>query len=145
MRDDLGRGGGGRRRCQGDVVNRSTMKIDLDELERIARAADKDNPGACYLADRVDGYPLARSAMDLFNAMDPATTLSLIRHIRELEALAGRGLDAMRSLEEEMRLQKGGTTATDEIDAGRAVLAKGATLYGSMDPVTDRWDIDRPR
>lgn len=30
--------------------------IDLNELERLARAADKDNPGICYSADEIDGY-----------------------------------------------------------------------------------------
>lgn len=30
------------------------MKIDLNKLEAIARAADKDNPGVCYSADHVN-------------------------------------------------------------------------------------------
>lgn len=104
------------------------MKIDLDRLEAIARAADKDNPGVCYIADHVDGYPSGKSAMDLFNAMDPATTLSLIRHIREQE-------EFMRGLVGDYAFLEPRITA---------VLAKGATLYGSMDPATDHWDIDRP-
>lgn len=100
------------------------MKIDLDELERRARAADKDNPGMCYGADHVDGYPSAQSAMDLFNAMDPATTISLIRRIRELEqALEGQ-------------LGKGPSVL-------RALLEKGATQCGGWD-AAGNWDIDRP-
>lgn len=100
-------------------------QIDLDRLEAIARAADKDNPGICFHADHVDGYPYDASAMEHFNTFDPATVLSLIRCIREFrDALAGQ-------------LGPGPSVPRDLLD-------KGVTRYGSMDPVADRWDVDRP-
>jgi hypothetical protein len=115
------------------------MKIDLDGLGAIARAADKDNPGSCYIADRHDGYPSARSAMDLFNAMGPATTLSLIRRLHELEELGLLGIAAMEGLHNATSF--GPPPA--HIARAKALLAKGAKLYGSIDPGTsiDPWTI----
>lgn len=120
------------------------MKIDLDNLERIARAADSDNPGVCFQADHVDGYPTADSAMVYFNAFDPATAMSLIRRNRELEALAGRAIDKWAELDREFDLQLGGGPDGEIADA-RAVLEAGTTRYGRI-PVgrDDRWDIDQP-
>lgn len=106
------------------------MKIDLGKLETIARAADKDNPGICYNADHVDGYPIAQSAMDLFNAMDPATVVSLIRYIRRLEAGARTACDSLA----------GQHPWADLV----ALLDMGAIQYGRAPCGRDeRWDIDR--
>lgn len=123
------------------------MRIDLDKLEAIARAADKDNPGVCYSADHVDGYPSAQSAMDLFNAMDPATSISLIRRIRLLEQIAKRALGEWREWHGETRTSNTeGWKATEAEIAALVEQVDGGTVRYGRHPVgyEDRWDIDRP-
>lgn len=118
-------------------------KIDLDDLERTARAADKQAPGICYSTEVREGAPHGSAVAAHMEALDPAMTLSLIRYIRQLEALARRGVEAMQDLHDELQLQKGGEPHTEEIDAGRALLEAGATAYGSWDE-HGNWDVDRP-
>lgn len=123
------------------------MRIDLDKLEAIARAADKDNPGVCYRADHVDGYPYADSAMDMFNAMDPATTMSLIRRIRELKQIATRALGEWRAWHAEVSTSNTeGWKATEAEIAALVEQVDGGTVRYGRFPVghEDRWDIDRP-
>lgn len=100
------------------------IDIDLEDLERKARAADKQEPGACWFLVASDGALIGSAAAVHVEENDPATTISLIRRIRELE-------DALGS-----QLGKGQSVLRD-------LLVKGTTRYGGWDE-HGNWDIDRP-
>lgn len=122
------------------------MKISLTALERTARAADKELPGSLYSFDPHDGWdaPGGDAVGEHIDASDPATMISLIRHIRELRQIAKRALGEWRAGHAEVSTSSAdGWKATDaEIEAMIKQVEAGAVRYGGWD-AEGNWDIDR--
>lgn len=100
----------------------SGTKIDLDALERKARAEMEARAGA---PKSLEGVPLitdevANAAWDHAFANNPPVTLALVSRIRELESSLSSLTEVYRPIDAEPQWQRE--------DTARALLAKGCVL-----------------
>lgn len=73
------------------------MKIDLDSLERIARAAAQEESRNGWHLVASDGSLIGSAVFKHVEANDPDTTISLVKRIRDLEKIATRALGEWRA------------------------------------------------